>query len=280
MKNKLRIFLLLALCALCLWGSPAFAQTITTVTGTALDPNGIPYANAPVNITLNPVAGSVSPYVTATNTPVIMPTSVTTNSSGVFSVPLVAAASITPSGTTYNFRVCTPTVPPPLGSGASCVTLSSVTIAGASQDLTSSFNAIPPPVLINSGAPTRVATAAATAQTANISATTVYTVPANVTATYRVVCYVVLSSAGTTSTLPACNVVYTDNDTSTVETIALTATSAANTVGTVGAVATTAVPGFQAKPGTNIQYSTSGYASTGSAMAYAIHVKVELLGAP
>jgi hypothetical protein len=35
---------------------------------------------------------------------------------------------------------------------------------------------------------------------------------------------------------------------------------------------------FNAKAGTNIQISSTGYASTGTAMTYAAHFKVEFLG--
>jgi hypothetical protein len=213
-----------------------------------------------------------------------MPTVPTANATGVFSTNLVANASITPASTTYNFRVCAPAVPPPLGSGNTCVTLSAVTIAGASQDLTASFAAVPPPVLTagNGLGLQRVAGTSATVQAANIGATTLLTVPANVTGAYRLSCYVVETQAATTSsTLPACNAIFTDNDSSTVETIAMTTSPTTNTVGTVGAIAATGLLSFQAKQATNIQFSTTGYASVGgTVMQYAIRVKLEFLGAP
>ncbi len=259
---------------------PAWAQTITTVTGTVLDPSGVPYAQAAVNITLTQPAGSASAVVTATNSPVIIPFGATTNASGVFTVNLVANASITPAATTWNFRVCTPVVPPPLGTGSSCVSITGVTIAGASQDVTATFNAVPPPALINAVGSQRVATSSATLQGANIAATTLFTVPANSPGTYRLDCYVVLTRAATTSsTLPACNAIYTDNDSGAAETVAQTTSPTANTVGTVGADATTALPIFHAAAGTNIQFSTTGFASVGAtSMQYAIRVKLEFLG--
>jgi hypothetical protein len=279
--------IILAALLFCLVASALHAQTITTVTGTVLDPDGTPFAGGIVTVTLNGVAGQPSPIVTATGSPIVLPTVPTANSTGVFSTNLVANASITPASTTYNFRVCAPPVPPPLGSGNTCVTLSAVTIAGASQDLTANFAAVPPPPLtaVNGIGLQRVGTISQTAQAANIAAgvaTTLLTVPANVNGTYRLACYVVLTQAATTSsTLPACNVVYTDADTSTVETIAMTTSPTTNTVGTLGAIAVTALPSFQAKAGTTIQYSTSGYASVGgTVMQYAVRVKAEFLGAP
>lgn len=133
------------------------------------------------------------------------------------------------------------------------------------------------------GNPGNLAAANLTAQAANIAATTIYTVPAGAGGTYRLSCYVVLTQAATTSsTLPSCNIIFTDADTSTVETMGLTGTSAANTIGTVGLVSVGNLLNtgtFQAKASTNIQYSTTAYASTGATvMQYAIHVKLEFLG--
>jgi hypothetical protein len=98
---------------------------------------------------------------------------------------------------------------------------------------------------------------------------------------YRVSCYIVETLAATTSsTLPSCRVTWTDKDTSTVETIAWTATGTANVVGTFGAV-NTAYPSagvIYVKASTNIQISTSGYASSGAtSMAFALHAKVEAM---
>jgi hypothetical protein len=280
MKKK---FLLSFALSLFGWFLPEAAAQ-TTVTGTVLDPSGVPYASATVNVTLVAPSGGASPVVTSSGAPVVMPLPATTSASGTFSIVLLANSLITPSSTTYTVRVCSPVLPPPLGSGNSCVTISGVTISGSSQDLSTTFAAVPPPALIVPAGTLRAATFAATAQAANISAATgqLLVAPANVTGTYRLVCYIVETQAATTSsTLPACNVVFTDNDSGTAETVALTTTSAANAVGTLGANATTAIVGFQAKPGTNIQVSTSGYASSGAtAMQYAIHAKLEFIGAP
>jgi len=280
-KKLFATFALLSLLAI-----GASAQTITTVTGTVVDPSGVPYANATVNITLVPPAGGVSPFVTATGSPVVMPTTPSTSAAGVFSTNLVANASITPSSTTYSFRVCAPVLAPPLGSGLGCVTLTGVTITGASQDLTVLFSLIPPPLLITPVGMQRVASFTTGGSSANISATTIFTTPTNPTAnfngTYRLTCYTVISTAATTSsTLPACNLIYTDYPSGASETIALTTSPSTNAVGAVGAVAATAINIFAPKPGTVIQVSTTGYASSGAtAMAYTVYAKLEFLGAP
>lgn len=98
---------------------------------------------------------------------------------------------------------------------------------------------------------------------------------------YRASCYVITTTAATTSsTLPACNVVYTDGDTGNVHTAALTATSAANALDTVGAGTTTLPWGtFNAKASTAISYSTSSYATSGAtAMAYSVYFRLEYVG--
>jgi hypothetical protein len=278
MKKK---FLLSFALSLFGWFLPEAAAQ-TTVTGTVLDPSGVPYASAAVNVTLVAPSGGASPVVTSSGAPVVMPLPATTLANGTFSMTVLANSLITPASTTYTFRVCSPVVPPPLGSGNSCVTISGVTISGSSQDLSTTFAAVPPPALVNPLGTQRAVSFTALTQAANISATTLLTVPANVQGTYRLDCYVVETQAATTSsTLPACNVKYTDNDTSTVETIILTTTSAANAVGTVGANATTAIPAFQAQPGTVIQILTTSYASSGATvMQFAVHAKLELLGTP
>lgn len=267
--------------ALLLAALPLLAQTITNVTGTVQDPNGIPFAFAPVTVTLNGVSGGVSPIVTATNAPVIMPVGLTTNASGTFSTQLVANASITPSGTTYNIRVCTAPVAPPLGNGgATCVTISGITISGATQDTSTTFTAAPPPSLINQAGVTRVATAAATTQAANIGATTVFTVPANLPGSYRMTCFIVVTqAASTSSTLPNCNINVTDVTGTAHSLNGLTSTNAGNTVGTIGAPTADQAAIWQCQAGSAIQYQTNGYASSGATvMQYSVFVKLEYLG--
>lgn len=98
---------------------------------------------------------------------------------------------------------------------------------------------------------------------------------------YRASCYVIETVAdGASSTLPACNVIYTDADTGNSHTVALTATNAANAVDTIGAGTTTLPWGhFHPKPSTTISYSTSSYASgTAATMTYALHFRLEYIG--
>lgn len=117
-----------------------------------------------------------------------------------------------------------------------------------------------------------------TAQAANLTTTNLCTLP-SFFASYRISCYVVLTQAATTSsTLPACNIVYTDNDTGNVNTVPVTNTSAANVVGTPGGEATTSNEIVTAKAGTALQVASTGYASSGATpMQYAIHVRTELV---
>lgn len=133
-----------------------------------------------------------------------------------------------------------------------------------------------------------------TGQTANVAAATnQYTVPTAQGGFYRVSCYNVVTTAATTSsTMPSCQVVWTDDDANVaIAAVTFTPTSTGNTVGTTNSVAcpatcTNATNNNQnggivvnAKAGTNIQVPTTGYASTGAtAMQYANHVKIEYLG--
>lgn len=132
-----------------------------------------------------------------------------------------------------------------------------------------------------------VAKADAVAQSANIVATTLYTVPANAGGMYRFSAYIVLTQAATTSsTLAQATVLWTDIDTNTGQNSQASSTNTANIVGTLGTaigsggLAPNAPQIINAKAGTVIQYSTQGYASVGAtAMQYAVHIKLEYLGA-
>lgn len=111
-------------------------------------------------------------------------------------------------------------------------------------------------------------------RTNNVAATTLVTVGAS-NATYSFFCGTILTTvAGTSSTLPACDVTFTD-ELGTPHTIAVTAQSSANTLSTLGTIAASNVYGitFQAKAATVIQFSTVGYASSpANVMAYSTHV--------
>jgi hypothetical protein len=116
-----------------------------------------------------------------------------------------------------------------------------------------------------------------TAQQANIAATTLVTPGAN--GFYRFSCYVVLTQAATTSsTLPDCQLLYTDPDSNIAEAIIATAESPSNALGQIEFLSTTTPfsGGFFAKSGVAIRYATINYASSGATvMQYAIHVRLE-----
>lgn len=116
---------------------PAVAQ-FTVVTGTVTDPNGLLYAY-----------GSITPTLIASSTPTIgglpytPPGTVGLTSGGSFTMQLANASGLSPSGTTWNFQVCSGagTVPPAFGNGPVCFTITGVTISGATQDLSSTLDA-------------------------------------------------------------------------------------------------------------------------------------------
>jgi hypothetical protein len=154
---RLRFLWIFLAVFLALGGLPTSAQTQTTVTGRVLDPNGIPYAGARLVVMLNN-PGPGSPTLTPCSSspcPVPLPGPVTLDANGNIpggGIQLYANASISVGGiagtTTYSFQVNqNPGVLIPWGTGAQILTLSNVTIAGSSQNLTAAFGALPPPVL-------------------------------------------------------------------------------------------------------------------------------------
>jgi hypothetical protein len=145
-----KLLLLIAGCYLLV--APASGQTITSVTGTVLDKNGVPYAACTVLPQFVNVSGGASPTITATGAALIPPVSPSLcNASGVFSVSLVANGSITPGSTSWKFTICSAqgTVYPDPGSvGGQCFTTANITISGSSQDITGNINAVPAPALM------------------------------------------------------------------------------------------------------------------------------------
>ena len=113
-----------------------------------------------------------------------------------------------------------------------------------------------------------------TAQAANISTTTLYSVPSN--GFYRISLYIAITQAGTTSSvMPSTTITYTDGVNSSVHSTVTTATSALNSLLT-GFAQTSYV--LYAKAGTNISYATSGYTSVGATvMQYHLRLRVESL---
>lgn len=131
--------------------------------------------------------------------------------------------------------------------------------------------------LVGEGIPVQLASVGLLTQAANVSAATLYAVPAGGAGWYRVSAQGVVTQAATTSsTLPNIGVTWTDNDSGVaLSATTLTPTNTANAPGAFGL-------GSQAmyvKAGTNIQYLTSNYASSGATpMQYAIRLRLEFLG--
>lgn len=131
-----KLFLHLVLFALL--PSAAVAQ-FTTVSGTVTDPNSIPYAYGTITPLL---VASGTPTFTSTGSVYIPPTQpIGLSSAGSFTVQLANAASLTPSGTTWSFTVCSAlgTVQPAFGKGPVCFTVSGITLSGSTQSLTSTL---------------------------------------------------------------------------------------------------------------------------------------------
>lgn len=76
---------------------------------------------------------------------------------------------------------------------------------------------------------------------------------------YRVSCYVIVTTAATTSsTLPSCNLIRTDNDNSNNQSANVTATQTGNTVTPYSQGATI----ISVKASTSVTWSTAGYATS------------------
>jgi hypothetical protein len=276
---KISKYFLAAAIAVCFLAPPLLAQTITTVTGTILDPTGVPYGGAAVTVTLAPPAGGASPTVTATGSPVVMPVVPTLSASGTFTANLIANASITPASTTYSFRFCAPPIPPPLGSGVGCFTITGVTIAGASQDISATANASALALLGTTNNTSRAAAPIPAAGTASIGATTLVTAPA-IPATgtsYKLSAYVtqtVLGSACAGNTTVVVNLVSQDPNAASAQTTAI-GTFTVTTNGTLGIVPLTTGPGslpLIAKASTVVQFSTTFTAGGSCAPAPTVQV--------
>ena len=129
----------------------------------------------------------------------------------------------------------------------------------------------------HSGVPLTGWTDTATAQSANIAANDFTTAISSATAgRYRLSCYVAVTrAASTSSTLPSCNLICTDPADSLAKTVLIS--TGANTGNTTGAGGS-GVGICDAKVGTAIQWSTSGYASSGgTTMQYKVYVTLEVL---
>ncbi|CAB3782097.1 hypothetical protein [Paraburkholderia fynbosensis] len=131
--------------------------------------------------------------------------------------------------------------------------------------------------LVGEGVPVQIASAAQLTQAANVSPTTLYTVPAGGAGWYRVSVQAVVTQAATTSSaLPNVGVTWTDNDSGVaLSAITMTPTNTANAPGAFGLGSQM----MYVKAGTTIQYQTSNYASSGATpMQYAVRARLEYLG--
>lgn len=121
-----------------------------------------------------------------------------------------------------------------------------------------------------------VAKADLNAQNSNVGSSTLITPAVN--GVFRFSCEEVITQAATTSsTLPQCNLNWTDGDSSVALGNNICATSAGNIVGQQCGPGSNANSFFfSAKAGLAITWSTTGYASSGATqMLYAVHVRLE-----
>jgi len=121
------------LVAVLLFSALAWGQ-FTLVTGTVVDPNGLPYANGAIGALLI-LPGGASPTLNGlAYTPPVQPTGL--NAAGVFSMRLADNTVLLPAGTKWNFTVCSAlgTVQPASGNGPRCFSVTLI-ISGASQDI-------------------------------------------------------------------------------------------------------------------------------------------------
>jgi hypothetical protein len=279
--------ILYVLIVLCFLSFPAHSQTITAVTGTIMDPQGLPYGDGTVTATLVGTSGGASPTVTATGAPILAPSTAATDRTGLFNMGLIANASITPASTTYTFRFCARPTPAPFASTTqSCFTITGVTITGSSQDLSATANASAVS-LAQTWNPSRIFATLPAAGVASLSATTMTTAPAIPASgtSYTFTGYVTqtvlgMSCAGNTTIV--LNVIYQDPNAASPQTQAI-ATFTVTTNGTLGIVPLTANVyagdfSFIAKAGTAVQYSTTYTAGGSCSPAPAVQVfpKLEL----
>jgi len=122
----------------------ALAQ-FTNVTGTVVDPSGLPYANGTILATLI-LPGGASP--TLNGQTYFAPLQATgLNSFGNFTVRLADNTVLLPGGTQWNFNVCSAlgTVQPAAGKGPVCFSIT-LTISGSTQDISTNLNAVALPL--------------------------------------------------------------------------------------------------------------------------------------
>lgn len=142
----------------------------------------------------------------------------------------------------------------------------------ALQGIVANYNNV---ATVGNGVPSEYGKGDATGQGANVGSTNLYTVPSTGAGMYRVSCYVVITTAATTSsTLPSCNLIWVDKDNSNSQSANVTATSSANTLTTY----TQGTTIIDVAASTSVTWSTAGYATSGAtSMVYAVHIKIEAM---
>lgn len=119
--------------------TPLVAAQFTQVSGTATDPNGLPYANGTIAATL-----VISGTPTLSGQPYTPPSqAVGLNSTGGFVMQLADNTQLSPGGSTWKFQVCSGAggIPPAAGTGPVCFFVPALTISGSSQNITAQINA-------------------------------------------------------------------------------------------------------------------------------------------
>ena len=185
-----------------------------------------------------------------------------------FGSPSAGSGSISGSGTSGTIPIWTGTS----ALGNSGITFSASTYSFANgisitgqESITGRLQNYNGDSTVSNGVTSNVGLNSGSSFTGNMSPATIFTVPASGTHLYRINCYLVIQTAGgVSSTLPSCQVSWTDATTSVVETATLSNTSGSNTVGTYGSGSLVISP----SNATTVTVSTTGYASSGSSMSY------------
>lgn len=148
MKRQIATLFLLAGLAL-----PAYSQVKTVVSGTVVDPNGVPYANGTVETLLIPTGGTPTvngKLIDGHNPPAAL------DGNGHFSVSLFCNTAaggcdaISPSATRWQFQITNPGAQPPVGFGPVSFTVT-INVTGATQDVSAALNAAAPVLLRQTG---------------------------------------------------------------------------------------------------------------------------------
>ena len=287
-----RFFLLMAILF-----APALAWgQQTVVTATVIDPNGVPYAFLTGNASIN-CPGNQAPLFNGYTVPRTI-SIVGGNGNGQFTMTLYDINAITPTGCSYNFAITaqngiTNFIATGVGASGSATPITGAGPVNLSVAI-SAFAVLLP----GSGTITVTAKVNCTGVAGNLPSAgcnggsgTLYAVPSGGSGMYEVSCYTVLTqAASSTSTLPSCQITFTDSDTGTTlvgDTIGLTCTNTGNTLGETGIGATFCsgpvgivnVVTFNAAASSNITFATGSYASSGATpMQYAVHLRLRYLG--